>query len=513
MEETIERILGKLEFNKIPEYGLSTPATRKLTLGGASFRDSSSRGGRIAIRSLKRADTPKGVEPSSEKEIFIGSLEAAADNGQNAEEMAADKYGSLAIDDVTLTRGGLTKGADSLGAFRSVIRDTSEQSKKPEEILALEHVLSIAYDTNIRIGYVREIPQTRKQVKEVRFKKPDDPWLYKIWVFKADPVITRREMTIYYIASQAGVPTGKPIGFKPEAGLRTYPFDIAMLGGGIVEHAGDSYDALIRNMQYEPGDIHQTAISIARMVADAHAKLTSARNQFDFYGISLQKANPSTELKTRIFDALKLNFTSDASMNLVDACLALYKRQTSLDVISHGDLHTGNIVTRARLDADHTSDFGMIDFGSVMIDTWLGDLYDFFIHHKRKAMSVCGNYPFSVSDIENAYLDQFGITSRMRNLDVSCSLSKIDSAVQSCLWNLYEMFDPTRKNKADIMEKAIYHSGELAKDFTLLAKLGLGNEVSAINSHLADILCSAGYKSVIPDYSSRRSVFDIFRRR
>jgi thiamine kinase-like enzyme len=521
MSEGIEKLLGKIEFSKIPDYGadyaVAAGAARRITLGGKGPRINS-----IRIRSATRGPKPEEApeeKPVKEDEFFIGSLELA-----KPENDAADSFGAKLgdISDSPHTTKGVEPtfrstlprdqyGSSNMRGFSAVVKGGIEQPKKPDEIIALENVLSEAYNTNVRIGYVRDIPQTRKQVKEVRFRKPDDPWLYKAWIFKADPVMTKREMTIYYIASQNNVPTGRPIGFKPDTNSKLYPFDVAILGGGIVEHAGDSYDALIKYMKYEPRDIHETSIAIARMVADTHAKFTAAKNQFEQYGVSLDRASPSMELRTRMLAALRLN-ESDSSRKLLDACEALYKRQSSLNVISHGDLHTGNIVTRAKMDADHTSDFGIIDFGSVMMDTWLGDLYDFFIHHKRKAIAACGSYDFPVSDLENAYVDQFGITSRMLNLGVRCSLDRRDSAIQSCLWNLYEMFDPTRKDQADILQKATYHASEIANDFAVLTKLGLGADAQAISGSLTKFLDKAGYRNIIPGYSSRRSIFDILRR-
>lgn len=323
----------------------------------------------------------------------------------------------------------------------------------PAEISALEEMLSLAYNLPIKITRIKELPPTRKQVKEVYFLI-NETNLSKVWVFKADPKTTRNELNAYHIIHQQGILTGRPLGYQPSASL--YPYDVAILGG-VVEHAGDPYDQMLENLSWDSRTIFSTAQAIARTMADYQIKLTQAKDEFEKYGISLLRADPGKEIEERLLAAL--GKTEEQASGLIGACRQLYAAQNSSQLISHGDCHLGNIVTV--MDENYggtlsTTKFGMIDWGSLQFDTPFGDVQDFWLHHQRKAQNVCGHYPYSVSQLENTFLGALREVARENGRGLT--LDNNDSLIQSALWNLYEMYDPTRKDPADIEAKARVHA-------------------------------------------------------
>ncbi len=335
----------------------------------------------------------------------------------------------------------------------------------PAEVSALEEMLSLAYKLPIKITCIKKLPQTRKEVKEVYFLI-NETNLSKVWVFKADPEQTRNELNAYALIHRQGILTGKPLGYQPSASL--YPYDVAILGG-VVEHAGDPYEQMLENLSLDSRTIFSTAQAIARTMADYQIKLTQAKDEFEQYGISLLRADPGKEIKERLLAAL--GKTEEQASGLISACCQLYAAQNSSKLISHGDCHLGNIVTV--MDEKYggtlsTNKFGMIDWGSLQFDTPFGDVQDFWLHHQRKAQKVCGHYPYSVSQLENTFLGALLEVAKENGRELT--LDNNDSLIQSALWNLYEMYDPTRKDPADIDAKARVYAQGLWDSLDLVAE-------------------------------------------
>lgn len=340
--------------------------------------------------------------------------------------------------------------------------------KKPEHIAALEELLEIEYGTSVEVMSIESLPATRKQVKRIFFHMKDG--FYQVWLFKANKDTTARELCIYDVAFKNGVPTGKPIGWDAITAKETYPFDTAVLGGGIVEHAGDPYKSLLQKMVFGRQRIFKTAQSIVSMIADYHLQLTAARQQLEDRSVTIENADPRKEIKDRFLSALRIP-ERDAK-NLMDASVELYGLLLPVLVLSHGDPHTSNIVTRLEYDpraGERISDskFGVIDWGSLTLDTIHGDVTDFWIHHRRLASEVTGNnYPYTIMDVMPAYQERFNERGKQLGItfDLEMGLFEKDIRIQSTLWNVYELVDPVRTDPHDIRAKAVYHLRELAND-------------------------------------------------
>lgn len=435
----------------------------------------------------------------SEKGFYPASLSFNADEPRKTLRSAS--YSDKSIK--SIRRSGASV-PEHLGASKSYEDKSTEdmavplaasasQSKKPEDIQKLEQILSLTYKAPVTITGIADLTPTRKrEVREVHFLK--DNSLYKVWVFKADPIKTLRELTLYYLIDQEGIPTGKPIGYKPNLEDKSYPYEIAILGG-ILEHAGNPYNDLIRNMNLAPDLIHSTAISVARLIADYQAKLTKAKEKFKKYGIELEKISPKKELEDRLLKAL--NLEEKLASDLIKACESLHNKEDSLLVVSHGDTHTGNIVTVSRLNkilgqkGTSIKDFGIIDWDSIGLDNPYSDLKDFWLHHKRTALSICPEYNLGFEDLEKAFKDQFEKDINVRKLDIpfkELHNNSLDPIIQSVLWNLYEMFDPVRKDPNDIKEKASYHYKALLKDLGVLEHTKCKQEAIEIRKELNRIL-------------------------
>ena len=361
-------------------------------------------------------------------------------------------------------------------------QDVEADKAIPSDVEKLEDILSLAYKSVAKITCINEMPTTRKQVKEVYFLKHGEDWLHKVWVFKADPEQTAKELIVYYIANQKGVQTGKPIGFEPSK--EKYQFDIAILGGAVVEHAGNPYSQLISNMRLAPNYMHAAALSVAEMLAQTHIKLTSAKEDFEKYGLILKQASPEKEIENRLLAGLKIE--KKHAEKLIRACEDLYKKQSGDLVVSHGDVHLGNIVTKSK---DYgmkisTNSFGLIDWESISLDNPYSDLMDFWTHHLRHAENVCESYDFGFTDLESAYQKQApGFVSNVN-----------DSLIQCALWNLYEMYDPVRTEQQDIEEKAVLHYGNLMNIFKLEnLNRGWAEPIRVIKSELKKLLKDEKY--------------------
>ena len=173
---------------------------------------------------------------------------------------------------------------------------------------------------------------------------------------------------------------------------------------------------------------------------------------------------------------------------LISACEDLYKSQDQNFVVSHGDIHTGNIITLLQMDqytglkSTSVKNFGLIDWEDICLDTPYGDLTDFSLHHLRKARKTFPKYNYPFEKIEYSYFQKL---KNHRNHRPNDDALKINSA----LWNLYEMFDPVRKE--NIEEKAIIHHNALQEDLKKIK--GHPKEVSAIKKALKSMLKDKEY--------------------
>ncbi|MBI2574861.1 hypothetical protein HYV82_03175 [Candidatus Woesearchaeota archaeon] len=354
------------------------------------------------------------------------------------------------------------------------------RTTRPDAIRFLEQILAEEYKAPVEITRVVDLPATRKGVREVYFLI--NSGISKVWVFKADPVGTARELAVYHVAYNRGVPTGKPIGYRPnELHHQSYPFDVAVLGG-VVAHAGGPYNALIANMELKPELIFRTAEKVSWMIAAYQAALTGAASELEMYGVSVTPSSPGKEIRERFLAALKVN-DAEAGV-LIAACERIYSRQAGPRLVSHGDIHTGQVVTTETIDSStgkpstSIERFGVIDWGSITSDTPYGDAADFWLHHQRQALKVCGSYHYEFGDFRRAYetaASAFGL-----NLQASQTGRNRDAVIQSALWNIYELFDPTRKDLPDIIGKFSLHNQSLRRDLDELRGFGYSAEAGII---------------------------------
>jgi thiamine kinase-like enzyme len=493
----IEELLGRVSYDGIPVFGKPPePAAGARPpfdfAGGERGMTFKSLGpGTVRAASLGATKGPKpaarGPRPVSRRGATRGGPRPAA---RGAPEHYGDGLKGIVFEDSDLE-------VLSLSADKAEVSAASVETK-PSEVTALEKVLSLAYDNSIQITAINELETTRKQVKEVHFMKARDSWLYKVWVFKADPVATAKELAVYYIADKQGVPTGRPIGFKPTEDQEKYPFDIAILGGAMVEHAGDPYNKLLNNMRFTPERIHGVAEAVAKMLAECHVRLTKAKEEFKKYGVELEKADPEKEIRERF---LAGSYIGDIDgSGLIRACKELYNQQSNIVVVSHCDTHTGNLVTKERGGySTNMSEFGIIDWGSVALDNPQGDLRDFWLHHQRQASKTCTTYDFGFESLDDAYKVQFQVSARRHGLAIEIDNSQRDSLIQSALWNLYEMYDPTRTVLKDIQEKARTHCQALMSDLEKLQMFGLGEQANAVKREVRALLHYKEYLKPILD--------------
>lgn len=321
-------------------------------------------------------------------------------------------------------------------------KNTSSRGHLPEHIQKLEQVLTETYGSQTCISSVRELAFTRKDVKAVDIIR--DGMLSTVWVFKADPEKTARELTIYKVAHDHGIPTGKPLAFDPED--KRYPYDVAILGG-IVEHAGDSYESLFRRLALAPNHLFGTAEHVGRLMAQYHTALTGAADELASYGVGIGSADPAHELSQRLFAVI------GHDPELEGLCSDLYALCPDNDVISHGDIHLRNIVTRKNGDSIDLNHFGVIDWESVRYASPYDDLWDFWVHHMRKARDTSTVYDYTFEDFSASYFEE------ARLLGLQVSMDAMDSRIHEILWNLYEIADPQRVPQDQ--GKAAFHIGQL----------------------------------------------------
>lgn len=364
--------------------------------------------------------------------------------------------------------------------------------KKPQDVLDLECLLSTAFEgIPVIITQINTLPKTRKEVKEIHFTKMGDQWLHKVWVFKADPKATARELSIYAIAFNHGVPTGAPLGFNPAHYSKTYPFDIAILGGAVIDHAGDAYGSLLEKMYLSPEIMHSSALAITKILAETHIRLTSARDEFDRYGIPIAPVNIQKEIQERFLAGLKMNKGDGCALIHAAKQLFLFSEPS---VISHGDLHTGNIVTKQGPSSKiHLYEFGFIDWGSTNLAHPFNDLQSFWIHHQRKAQQINPQYNYSFATMDEAYTDAFIRAGKSLGIVADLTDHRRNAFLHSAWWNFLEIFDPVRLDPPDIHEKAIRHCHALQFDLKSLCQVGYRTQAEDFRKELFKALAHQKY--------------------
>jgi hypothetical protein len=335
-----------------------------------------------------------------------------------------------------------------------------------DSVTNLQDLLSQAYQKPILITAINELPQTKKQVKEVYFMH--DNLLSKVWVFKTDPEKTWKELVTYHIIYNKGIPTGKPLYFDPKS--KEYPFDIAVIGG-ILEHAGPPYKDTIKNIRFVPDKQIETGMAIARLIAEYQHRITEALVEFETYGITLPERKPSTELSIKWFPALGRPY--DARLGA--AADRLYSSmQGKQRVFSHGDLHLGNIVTMQHQEDICINEYGFIDWEDMCLDSPTRDITDFFMHFRY---ALQGNDALQ-KRANTQIMDQYSAIMQQTGM----MIPENDFSIQRTLWNLYEMFDSTRKDPVDIEKKAIFYGRHFLHDVEHL-----------ITQHLEDAIALKKY--------------------
>ncbi len=361
-----------------------------------------------------------------------------------------------------------------------------DKEKEFNEVSILEKLLSYEYGSpNLKITKIEDISHSKKDVKRVYFVKDDD--MYQVWILKADPKQTARELNICSLVYEKGIPTAKPIGYNPNPN-EDYPYDIAILGG-VVEHAGDSYDSLLSNLVLSPDLMFKTALSISRLLGEFHYKLTLSHEEFSERGIELHRASPRREINERFIPSL--NIDPNNAEDLIRACENLYYLQDGQMVISHGDIHTGNIVTQQEKGSSvlgiSLQNFGLIDYGSLCFDFADSDIEDFWIHHRRSVLKNIKKYDFNEIRLREDYckvVDELA-GEHMGKLNIG---SFRNNLIQRTLWNVYEMFDPTRKDVDDINSKMNYHFSQLYNCGHSLHNKNLGPEFNEVLKQVTLIL-------------------------
>ncbi|MFH1917261.1 MAG: aminoglycoside phosphotransferase family protein, partial [Nanoarchaeota archaeon] len=358
------------------------------------------------------------------------------------------------------------------------IREKVERFK-PEGVVDLEKALSEVYVSQVTVINVDVLSQSRKEVKRVTFHVNDR--VSKVWVFKAEPEATARELALYHIIHKSGIPTARPIGYTPEKGGGQYPFDVAILGG-IVSHAGDAYKDLLRDISPVPDLAFSTSIAVAELIASYQVKLSQIADEFAEFGIEIAQASPGKELKERFFPVVGV--LEDDS--LTAACERLYARLSSDRVISHGDTHLGNVVTVKKDASDvspsglSTKEFGLIDWETICYDHPYSDVVDFWLHHEREVRQWNPHYNRKNGRLQSAF--QMRLEEEALSDGQVIRLEEKDWLIMDALWNLYEVFDPTRTELVE--QKATYHARKLLKTLGKLEKTGARDEALAVRKEL-----------------------------
>lgn len=462
--DSTQRLLDKLSYVGLTEgdYADSSLPPSWRSLSTPSLRRISQPQSHRLIGEMRRSDRCFGGREGEEPEV-----EETKSPPQGEVPCFGGVPGSSAgFADLALYEEALKEGSPQ--KYRGIAVQAlslSASSRLPAEVAVLEQMLSLEYNSPVKITRIKELPPTRKQVKEVYFLI-NETNLSKVWVFRADPKTTRNELNAYHVIHQQGVLTGKPLGYSPSVPLLPYPYDVAVLGG-VVEHAGDPYEQMLENLSLNPHTIFYTARAIARTMAEYQVKLTRAKEEFERYEITLPEADPGKEIQERFVSGLDREMfdgsTTQRNINrLITACRKLYSAQNSSKLISHGDCHLGNIVTVMEEKYGgtlSTNRFGIIDWGSLQWDTPFGDIQDFWLHHRRKAQEVCPDYQYDVSALESVFFSSLREAAKVNGSALKLNYDFNDSLIQSALWNLYEIYDPTRRDSTDAQTTKVHTRG------------------------------------------------------
>ncbi len=432
----------------------------------------------------------------SKTETFLQSSEEIEDHGlYDTEESKPFKYipgykRKIGLSSQSLEKKGALSKEIMLSAKSPI---STPAKKKPDFVATLEKILEETYQSSlpIRITKIREIESgVKEQVKEISFWRAGG--IYKVWMFKADPVETYIELTKCYIADKAGIRTGKPIGFVPSEKENRYQFDAALLGG-VVEHAGETYHKLIHEYETAPELLLESAMFVARFIADCHVRLADTEEQFARYNVNIPVVTASDRIKKTLYAALAID-----DKELLSAVENLVAKQMQYKVMSHNDPHTKNIITPPKvseiglvgMDAE---EYAYIDWKDLGWNHPFSDLVDFFTHFLRDAEQCCVPYDYDFSKIKDAYIASFNKKGSFINLEMNESDLRNDALIESAVCNLCEMYDPSRKNSDDIRQKAIRHMQKLNEDLDELSTKGFRQEIRMIRKSLNDVFGDIEY--------------------
>ncbi|MFH1174435.1 MAG: phosphotransferase [archaeon] len=338
-------------------------------------------------------------------------------------------------------------------------------------IALLEDLLTAHFAKSVTITSIVEKKGTRKQVKEVHYRLNNH--LSKVWLVKStSPEETARQLLAYHIISALGVPTAKPLGYTPST--TPYPYDVALLGG-CLEHAGEPYEMLLKDLALSPESTFETAKTLGRIIANYQAVLSENRNAFDG-NMPIIRRFPHDELIQRLYPV------RGVQEELASLCDELAGWQEQMLLVSHGDMHNRNILCMN--DGHHVllDNFGIIDW-EVYEQHPLADAIGFWVHHRRDAKAINPEYAYTLTDFVDVY------TGALKERGIVLRQPRKDALIQSALWNIYELYDSTRTDAVLAEEKTDYHRKELAHDLDALKKNypGLASLASSIESCIADL--------------------------
>ena len=353
---------------------------------------------------------------------------------------------------------------------------TMDSLLQPSSIEALEGILSNHYNKQAIVTNIKSLPITRKHIKEVRFTLGD--YLSKVWVFKADPKTTAKEMIAYEVAFKHKIPTGEPIGFLPKYD-QTYPYDIAIIGG-VVEHSREDFKSVIEALRLRPALVYDTAEVIADLIVKYQSELTRNRKELDDRGVGLTPFVPDEPLEERFFRGLGFP-QGKTDAGLVGEALELYVKQKGGFVVSQNDLNPGNIIPLAQLNGatgqvdTHLGQFGIIDWGLICLDNAFADPVDFWVYLDRLA----GRH----RELDFGRFIESYASEAPSALGIKDST---DAYIQLALRQLYKIADPIRTDAKDASRKMRHHYGRAREAFALLEKQGI--PVGSLAKRVADIV-------------------------
>lgn len=330
----------------------------------------------------------------------------------------------------------------------------SAVAKKPDAITLLEQVLTAEYHIPVRVTRIRDLPQTRKKVKEVCILKGNA--LGRVWVLHDDPKVLYKELVVSYFASREHVPTGKPLAFSPDAPFKA---DIGILGGSVIEHAGDAYTELLQRLERAPDVMLKTALGVASTLALCHAGLQKSKKSLSDYGIDA----PRYSFEHALHETLGRTLNGEHA-RLERLAHALYCPARSY-MINHGDVHTGNIVTMTAQNGSTGPEtlidqFGIIDWSDICTAHPIRDIVDFWVHHVRAVRSIFPRY----EEAWDIFIAEYGRASKERTGNEFRSPRVDELILHRVQRDVLELFDPARTDPQDIADKARYHAWAIAQN-------------------------------------------------